>query len=261
MVNILCNYLFIYKALYIPGGASNSINDQQNSWDLELLTWRDSGLQDWDPFISTLLWFDPKVAGSNLQLCPNTWAPWSAAEGFCSFRFLDESETAKGNNNNKEPYINYVIFPLCWHTFKMDPGTKFERYIFLGPFLKTFYKNSALLIPSRWASARWVWPCLRMAAVRPLMNQPMASLERTAPGLWSWSCRARHKRRPKPCWEEGLGWVGWVGLAVRYRFWVGWVGEKRWWGWEMDFEVDGPKSFWGWDGRYTWDKEINEVVS
>ena len=123
----------------------------------------------------------------------------------------------------------------------MDPGTKFDIYIYifsLDLFSKLSTNNSALLIPLRWASARWVWPCLRMAAVRPLMNQPMASLERTAPGLWSWSCRARHKRRPKPCWEEGWGWVGWVGLAVRYRFWAGWVGEKWWW------EVGN--GFWGW---------------
>lgn len=37
------------------------------------------------------------------------------------------------------------------------------------------------------------------------------------------------QKAAKTLLEEGWGWVGWVGLAVRYRFWAGWVGEKRWW--------------------------------
>ena len=46
------------------------------------------------------------------------------------------------------------------------------------------------------------------------------------------------QKAAKTLLEEGWGWVGWVGLAVRYRFWAGWVGEKRWW------EVGNW--FWGW---------------
>ena len=68
----------------------------------------------------------------------------------------------------------------------------------------------------RWVSARWAWPCLLMADVRPSMNRPMASPVRMAldPSCWSWPVRLK---RPRGAWG-GRGGVGdgaigaWDGL-------------------------------------------------
>ena len=70
----------------------------------------------------------------------------------------------------------------------------------------------------RWVSARWAWPCLLMADVRPSMNRPMASPVRMAldPSCWSWPVRLK---RPRGAW-------GGRGAGVRWCDWgLGWASE------------------------------------
>ena len=46
----------------------------------------------------------------------------------------------------------------------------------------------------RWVSARWVWPCLRTADVRPSTNPPTASHVQTVRGPLCWNSPVMLKR-------------------------------------------------------------------
>ena len=69
----------------------------------------------------------------------------------------------------------------------------------------------------RWVSARWAWPCLLMADVRPSMNRPMASPVRMAldPSSWSWPVRLK-RPRPRGAGVGGLAMVR-LGLGMGFR--------------------------------------------
>ena len=67
----------------------------------------------------------------------------------------------------------------------------------------------------RWGSARWAWPCLLMADVRPSMNPPMASPVRTAldPSCWSWPVRLKRPRGAPAGVGDGAIFRAWDGRS------------------------------------------------